>query len=172
MAPRARIPDAFYHASLWLGAGLALILFGCGFAARAGDASPWRFWIGAPAAMLPFALLVWLRDSGKVEFIDTEAVEERRYAVHLRVPVYGGWRLAFFLVATIAGFVWEEYAEDSAIDRLTDAALSIHHPLRVAWALIAVGIVGAVYETIVVVRDAARTPEEPTPPGTEGRPEE
>lgn len=168
-APR-RVPDAFYHASLWLGAGLGVILFGAGFAERAGDHSPWTLWTLAPAALLPFALLVWLRDTGKITLIDTEAVEEDLYEVPVPARLRRRWYLPLYILATIAGTVWDEYLEDRVADRGASFLSGLPHLEYGAWVLIGVGIAGLVYETIAVVRGAPRTPAEPTPPGTEGRP--
>ena len=166
MPARARVPDAFFHLALWLGIVVFVIMLGIGFAAQASDRSPWPWWLGSVAAFLPFALIVWLRKTGRIELIDTEESEQRSMdrfvdrAVRIFVLFPRSWRLALWVMGTIAvvilnlAIMYLGWNSDVYADRLAVFSGRFAHPEYAAWLLIAVGLIGAAYETFAVIRDA------------------
>ena len=165
MADRTRVPDAFFHLALWLGIIAAVCLLGCGFAARAADQTPWPWWIGSAVPFLPLALIVWLEKSGRIELIDTEKIEQRRVeravaGALARAP--RRWRLPLLLTLTVAGSViggilsYVEGHSDAYGGRLEAFAGRFAHPEYAAWLIAAAGLLGAAYETVVVIRDRRR----------------
>jgi len=163
MPDRPRVPDAFFHIALWLGGTVALLLVGNGFCERASDRSPWMWWVLAPAALLPLALVVWLRESGRIELIDTEKVENRAielafFAAMALFPK--NWRFPVWLAAAVVGILLQlalavlDWHSHAVADRLGAYAGRFAHPEYAAWVLIAMGLLGAAYETVIVVRAA------------------
>lgn len=170
MPEKKKVLDIWYSLFLYVGGFLMICAVGLGFDARAVDHSPWKYWIPAPFFMVPFAVFVWLADTGRIETVDTRKVELEIFKAKLPpLPRWARVLISIWGLLTAILQATDRWWPPIVVDWIDEHGPTLPHLHLFMWGVFFAGAAGTIWAYRRVSR-AVNTPTTPTPPGTEDRP--